>query len=283
MIDSPTESSSKQTPYLVVLKGKRIGSGYLLTKLPVVIGREADIAPDPEDKNISRRHAIIQSGPVGLGIVDNHSTNGTLVNGKPVQAHPLKNGDKITIGNTEFQFVLLESDDSEKLAGLNYRDTQTGLFNKARFDETLALAFGAAELFERPFGVLLIEMDLPEEKSEQDIEDRLVVELAELLSSLLLEDQELYRIDTIRFAVMLYGPSARFIADFGELIRQSVEVFQYGDGDQPHPVTASVGVTFLGKRPTEDTDVQTYYTQVLDQLNEARAAGGNKVCGQSTN
>jgi pSer/pThr/pTyr-binding forkhead associated (FHA) protein len=40
-------------------------------------------------------------------IIDLGSTNGTLVNGEPVQEKELKHGDRITIGQNAVSFTLL--------------------------------------------------------------------------------------------------------------------------------------------------------------------------------
>jgi ribosomal protein L40E len=63
---------------------------------------------DPEGY-VSRRHGQILTARNGYFIVDLGSSNGTLVNGRPLPAHKprlLRNGDKITVGEVMFQFLL---------------------------------------------------------------------------------------------------------------------------------------------------------------------------------
>ncbi len=54
-----------------------------------------------EDALASRVHAMLESTPAGLEIRDNHSSNGTFVNGTLISSAKLRDGDVVTIGNTD--------------------------------------------------------------------------------------------------------------------------------------------------------------------------------------
>jgi ABC transport system ATP-binding/permease protein len=54
-----------------------------------------------EDALASRVHAMLTSTPAGLEIRDNHSSNGTFVNGTQITSSMLRDGDVVTIGNTD--------------------------------------------------------------------------------------------------------------------------------------------------------------------------------------
>jgi pSer/pThr/pTyr-binding forkhead associated (FHA) protein len=99
---------------MAVLKvGESEASFDLGSKTDFVLGRHDESgksAPDIDlepygarDKGVSRRHAKLVRLGNGLSyIVDLSSTNGTLVNGKPVEPleHArLKNGDRIELGD----------------------------------------------------------------------------------------------------------------------------------------------------------------------------------------
>jgi pSer/pThr/pTyr-binding forkhead associated (FHA) protein len=63
---------------------------------------------DPEGY-VSRRHAHIIKARNGYFISDQGSSNGTLINGRPLppqRPRLLHNGDKITIGEVVIQFLL---------------------------------------------------------------------------------------------------------------------------------------------------------------------------------
>jgi diguanylate cyclase (GGDEF)-like protein len=285
MHDATSQTQLFQTPYLVVVKGKRIGSGYLLLDLPVSIGRrEATIVPDPKDQSISRLHASILQDEGTLWIVDNGSTNGTLVNGNPIKRHALKAGDRIEIGGTELAFIrpMVEAD-ADPLYHRAYLDKLTKAFNRTRFRQKLAQAYAEAELFSSPFGLLFITIDQFEEAEKEhgvEFTDRLLIELAELLSSLLLEDQELYRYENNMFAVLLHGPSARFAMDVGEMVRQAVEVFTFTFRRKSATFTVSTGIGYVEKKPKKAKDAMAIVALAEKCRNEAEAADGNKVVGE---
>ncbi|MHC4877550.1 MAG: FHA domain-containing protein [Planctomycetota bacterium] len=74
--------------------------GRILSDLqpPVTIGREEDNGIQLNDERISRFHAKIQEDEEQVILTDLESTNGTRVNGHPVQMHVLRIGDQIAIG-----------------------------------------------------------------------------------------------------------------------------------------------------------------------------------------
>jgi pSer/pThr/pTyr-binding forkhead associated (FHA) protein len=81
-----------------------------LTDRGVTIGRDPTntICLD-EDKRVSRSHAEITLRNGQWYLSDLNSRNGTVVNGRTVRRHPLRDGDLIGIGSECFEFVA-ESD-----------------------------------------------------------------------------------------------------------------------------------------------------------------------------
>ncbi len=87
-------------------------SGYLSLSdgsyVPVVhdfvIGRVAGCGLVIDDTKASRRHARIVVENDVVEIEDLDSSNGTLLNGKPVTRRLLRSGDRVTIGKTEFTY-----------------------------------------------------------------------------------------------------------------------------------------------------------------------------------
>lgn len=80
------------------------GRIHALAKPSVTIGRlpECDVVVD--DAGASRQHARIRRTEAGFVLTDLGSTNGTMVNGEPIQEHVLEHGDRVTIGETELEF-----------------------------------------------------------------------------------------------------------------------------------------------------------------------------------
>ena len=72
-----------------------------------VIGRAPDCdLPLPFEPTVSSHHAILAQSEGGVTIVDNHSLNGTWVNGGAPQKRPLTLADTVVIGSTHFCFQL---------------------------------------------------------------------------------------------------------------------------------------------------------------------------------
>jgi pSer/pThr/pTyr-binding forkhead associated (FHA) protein len=83
-------------------KLKFSGREMNLSKGVTTIGRVSDnFVSFPEDSNVSRYHAEIESRGDDFYLIDLGSSNGTTVNGARVSGEKLlKNGDRIVLGGT---------------------------------------------------------------------------------------------------------------------------------------------------------------------------------------
>jgi pSer/pThr/pTyr-binding forkhead associated (FHA) protein len=68
-------------------------------------GLAADLRLD--ESSVSRRHAILVPRPSGARILDDRSSNGTLVNGRRVQQADLRNGDVLVLGRVVLRYLEL--------------------------------------------------------------------------------------------------------------------------------------------------------------------------------
>lgn len=108
-----------------VLDGIERGRVYSDLVAPLTIGREVDNSIQLNDERVSRFHVKIQEDGGRFILTDLDSTNGTKINGHPVQMRVLQPGDQVSIGRS----VLLigsESDIRNSIeAGLS-ENTQRG-------------------------------------------------------------------------------------------------------------------------------------------------------------
>ena len=81
-----------------VLEGLERGRVFEALETPVTIGREDDNSIQLNDERVSRFHSKIQEDGDRVILTDLDSTNGTRVNGRPVQLRVLRPGDQIAIG-----------------------------------------------------------------------------------------------------------------------------------------------------------------------------------------
>ncbi|MCA9078737.1 MAG: FHA domain-containing protein [Planctomycetaceae bacterium] len=81
-----------------ILDGLERGVVFAELQTPVSIGREDDNDIRLNDERVSRFHAKVQDDDGHIILTDLQSTNGTRVNGHPVQVHVLHVGDQLQIG-----------------------------------------------------------------------------------------------------------------------------------------------------------------------------------------
>jgi uncharacterized RDD family membrane protein YckC len=70
----------------------------------VHMGRELDNTLRLPDPSISRHHCVVRKVGGGFEIQDLQSSNGVLINGNRVQSSPLRDGDRITLGQVQLTF-----------------------------------------------------------------------------------------------------------------------------------------------------------------------------------
>lgn len=93
-------------PLLIVVKGIGVGQTFSLDADEVLIGRDPDNDIFLDDVTVSRRHAVIKNGPLGLELVDTGSLNGTYVNRERVESVILSDRGELQIG--KFKMVYIE-------------------------------------------------------------------------------------------------------------------------------------------------------------------------------
>src|SRR5262245_4406818 len=83
-----------------VLEGFERGKVFADLTTPVTIGREEDNTIQLNDERVSRFHVKIQEDGGRVILTDLDSTNGTRINGHPVQMRVLQFGDQMSIGRS---------------------------------------------------------------------------------------------------------------------------------------------------------------------------------------
>jgi len=103
-------------PSLFVIQGRDQGMRFRLDEGRVMIGRGASNAVQLHDTEVSREHAeLCRRGNVFV-IRDLGSSNGTYVNGRPVQEQELASGDQIQLGRTLLLYTGVTEGRNEDLA-----------------------------------------------------------------------------------------------------------------------------------------------------------------------
>ena len=120
-------------PRLAAITGKLKDTVIAMTEGPVLIGRQTGANLRIRNAAVSRRHAIIERDGDKYIIADLDSRNGTFVNDMPVTRCELHHGDRVQIGESQFFFLIEETDDV----------SQTG---EIRFDEAPLLGAPAVRM-----------------------------------------------------------------------------------------------------------------------------------------
>jgi transcriptional regulator with GAF, ATPase, and Fis domain len=110
---------------LIVLAGPLCGEAFPIDGIGTVIGRDPSAALSIPDRLMSRRHCAVQLDEGRFLLRDLSSSNGTFVNGIPVQERVLEHGDRIRAGDSILMFLTAASSDSSKAVDPGAADDRT--------------------------------------------------------------------------------------------------------------------------------------------------------------
>jgi protease PrsW len=125
---------------LTVDSGSLAGRSFDLETGFLTVGRSetCSVRLDPMTERVaSKQHAFIEARADGFYLTDNHSTNGTLLNGQRVSTSRLSDGDRIQFGVNGVAATVRIDQRTPEFAGVNgpqsYRDLEA-----INFDRTVA-------------------------------------------------------------------------------------------------------------------------------------------------
>lgn len=133
-----------------VLEGFERGRVFGDLATPITIGREEDNTIQLNDERVSRFHVKIQEDSGRVILTDLDSTNGTRINGHPVQMRVLQFGDQMSIGRSLLLYGSPGEIDGQAPAEINEdkTDYQTGEPRDVR--RTVSAPSGGFNLSDRP-------------------------------------------------------------------------------------------------------------------------------------
>ncbi|MEP6718493.1 MAG: sigma 54-interacting transcriptional regulator [bacterium] len=128
-------------PRLTAIAGRLKGAVFSIEEFPVVIGRETAATLCLADASVSRRHSQIEKENDQFVILDLESLNGTFVNDVPIKRRTLQHGDRVRIGDSQFLFLLQESDTAASATSVHFDDTPSvsGSTLQIKFNDALYL------------------------------------------------------------------------------------------------------------------------------------------------
>ena len=102
-VSKPAGAKTKQH-WLLDPNAEGGASSWHIGQRTVSVGRASGNFVQVNDSNVSRMHCQLQATLEGLKVVDMTSSNGTIVNGKPVEQHMMMDGDVLTVGDRNFVY-----------------------------------------------------------------------------------------------------------------------------------------------------------------------------------
>jgi diguanylate cyclase (GGDEF)-like protein len=279
-------------PALVFLSGDLIAVPIPLEREEVIIGRALEADVRVNDTKVARRHARInqvmdpETKEIEFVLTDFGSRNGVLVNGQKVTREILQNGDKITIGEHILRFDLLDEIDREyqqQIHRLISHDDLTGLLSSRSFFSELRREAARARAEDRPFCVLM--MDVDHFKSVNDTYGHLtgsktLEEIGGLIIEIMRSGDAATRFGGEEFAAFLLDAEVPQAIIAAERIRSSIEsqeftVVRTGKPVASHHVTISIGISAF---PQDSSDPIELVEMADSALYRAKREGRNKVC-----
>ncbi len=272
---------------LVVLRGAEIGRDFRLRRLRTILGRGPEADVRVLDDLASRGHASIEhewdaGRRVGRFVLcDLGSTNGTLVNNRPVDRIELREGDKIQVGDTLLKFVLLDDIEvryHEEVRNRITYDRLTGLLTKESLFLALEMDLKRCGQYGLPLAVLM--MDLDHFKSVNDTHGHLMgshalSEVGRLIRESLRDDDLSARYGGEEFIAYLSEKTGVEARQAAERIRRAIEQERITLEGVVTGVTISLGVALF---PAHGWDVPTLVGRADKALYRAKESGRNRVC-----
>ncbi|MEW6730848.1 MAG: diguanylate cyclase [Acidobacteriota bacterium] len=281
---------------LTVIEGNDFGYVIQLDKNETVLGRKG-IAQEGEpvsdvqldDEMASRRHALFFKHQIGasneyyVAVSDLNSKNGTYINDQRVSSDEieLKNGDKIRIGNTILKFEIKDQLDNlyqERLYQQVTRDALTGLWNHNYARQEINKLVSIGKTHQRPFSLLLIEIDFFQTLSEiydTKVTDALLRRIGEILVKELLLYNIATRYTNRQFLVLLPETEAEAAIKVAEKLRKTIETIDFSTLGCAQTITISVGVAQF---PTAGVTSDELLNKADETLYRAKKTGRNCVC-----
>jgi Nif-specific regulatory protein len=107
-------------PRLAAITGKLKDTVIAMSEGPVLIGRQTGANIRIRNAAVSRRHALIEKDGDKYIIADLDSRNGTFVNDMPVKRCELHHGDRVQIGESQFFFLIDDSEDPSQTSEIRF-------------------------------------------------------------------------------------------------------------------------------------------------------------------
>ncbi len=291
VVDSPLymleqdQQNHAMSAYIVCLLGpdELVGRYWIVSdKTNISIGRNRNCDIPIQDLSISKKHLYFHVKGSGIFIEDQHSTNGTFINGKLLGAGnetQLKDNSKLKLGNIVFKFldrgnpeIIALKENFEKA----FRDPLTGVGNKFMLDRRAKELFVQCKKSRTPLSLIMFDIDHFKKVNDTYghlAGDFILKEVVALIQTCFRSNDLFIRCGGEEFCIIVQSLVDR-AENAIETARKKLEkhVFQYNK--QEIKVTISAGVTCQVSR---DKYWKSMYARADKLLYKSKTSGRNRV------
>lgn len=270
---------NEHRPVLVVISGNEMGQRRRVT-VNMLIGRDPAGDLVLTDAGVSWHHARIEDRGDSWTVIDQGSTNGTVVNGQKRLEAALAPNDKIVLGRTVLRFEVqdaLEQAYDEQVQRMLNIDDLSGLYVRRRFDAELGLLIDAAREAQQTLALLV--MDLDGVKAINDSHGHLfgayvIGEAGHVIGRVLAARGIACRFGGDEFSAAILGAGTSEGARVAEEIRRAIAANRFErDGIPLHP-GISIGVAAFPEHASEQSAL---FQHADEAMYRAKQGGKNRV------
>lgn len=284
----------ERRPALVFLRGELLAVPIPLDRAEVTMGRALDAEIRINDSRASRLHARItteqsaDTGETRYRLTDLNSTNGTILNGQPIDHAFLQDGDKFEVGDQLIRFEMLDEIDREfqkQIHRLLVHDELTGLLTSKSFFSELRREAARAEGESMPFCVLMMDIDYFKEVNDTYghlVGSETLEQVGAVIKQSLRAGDVGARFGGEEFAAFLLDADYDQGLIAAERVRSAIEKHEFsavrrGSSEAPrtHRITISLG---LASFPEDGRDPIQLVELADSALYRAKRSGRNCVC-----
>lgn len=268
-------------PCLTVLEGTGVGEVYKIEKDVIMLGRDSKCDIAIMEDGVSRQHAKIEKQGINCFISDLGSTNGTSVNGNPIDRAKLAEGDKIRLGDILLRFSYQDNIDvshQQSMREMAMRDPLTKVYNRRYFMDLLYKEINYSVRIRQPISCILIDIDFFKRVNDQyghQAGDVVLQTVAQRIQKELRVYDAFARYGGEEFVIMLRTASLDNALILAERLRKMIENLLITYEDKTIPVTVSMGVATLD--PDHVVSMEDLLKEADMHLYKSKEKGRNRV------
>ncbi|MFG0288450.1 MAG: GGDEF domain-containing protein [Rhodopirellula sp. JB044] len=254
----------------------------LLERESLTIGRDIVCDLILDDASVSRRHVELVPTGNGYSLRDLGSTNGTLLNGTPIDGEQLlRSNDIISIGSFIFKYLSAGSVESQYYETVYLsltRDALTGTMNKRYLLESMQREMARSLRRSQPLAVVMMDIDFFKSVNDTHghlVGDEVLREFGTRLLDVCREDDLLARYGGEEFSLLLASTDRDEALEIAERCRAVIADEPFDTAVGPLAVSASFGVAcYDGNQAMKPAEL----LKVADErLYDAKHNGRNQV------